>query len=88
MVREYIEITECGSIASLIEELTAVKRGMPTGSTEEQLRFRGDDNFGRHLLVTYMRPETTEEALLSGALSAKPRSDWADPMPLKSVSAR
>jgi len=84
MVREYIEITECGSIASLIEELTAVKRGMPRGSTEEQLRFRGDDNFGRHLLVTYMRPETSEEALLS----APSPNDWTDAMPLKGSSAR
>lgn len=61
MVREYVEITECSSIEAIIASLEAVKTRMPPGCSEAQVRLRGDDIFGRHILVTYSRPETPEE---------------------------
>lgn len=64
MVREYVEIAECGSIDLLLERLEAVKRSMPAGASPERVELRGDDNFGRHILVTYLRPETPEEIAL------------------------
>ena len=61
MVREYIEIGGCASIDELMLRLAEVKRGMPAGAGPEQVQLRGDDNFGRHILVTYLRPERPEE---------------------------
>jgi hypothetical protein len=61
MVREYVEISGCNSIEALIARLEAVKAEMPSGSTEPEVRLRGDDVFGRHVLVTYSRPETEAE---------------------------
>ena len=61
MVREYIEIGACESVEALIRRLDEVKRSMPPGAGPEQVQLRGDDNFGRHILVTYLRPERSEE---------------------------
>ena len=61
MVREYIEIGACDSVEALIRRLAEVKRSMPPGAGPEQVQLRGDDNFGRHILVTYLRPERSEE---------------------------
>ncbi|HEX8667385.1 MAG TPA: hypothetical protein VF727_03325 [Allosphingosinicella sp.] len=70
MVREYVEIGDCGSIEGLIERLVAVRRSIPSGATPERVELRGDDNFGRHILVTYLRPESAEEAELERRASA------------------
>ena len=61
MVREYVEIAECSSIEGLIATLEAVKEQIPAGCSEAQVRLRGDDVFGRHILITYSRRETPEE---------------------------
>lgn len=61
MHREYVEIAGCKSIDELIARLAAAKRDMPPGSGQEQVQLRGDDNFGRHILVTYLRPERPDE---------------------------
>lgn len=61
MVREFVEISGCSTIGALIAQLDQVRRSIPPGSSEEQVRLRGDDDFGRHILVTYSRPETREE---------------------------
>ena len=61
MVREYIEIGACDCVETLIRRLAEVKRAMPPGAGPEQVQLRGDDNFGRHILVTYLRPERSEE---------------------------
>ena len=61
MVREYVEIAECSSIEALIASLEAVKAQMPPGCSDPQVRLRGDDIFGRHILVSYSRPETEAE---------------------------
>lgn len=61
MVREFIEISGCASIDALMAQLESVKSSIPPGASQEQIRLRGDDDFGRHILVTYLRPETPEE---------------------------
>ena len=61
MVREYVEISGCDTIEAVIAGLEAVKKQMPPGCSEAQVRLRGDDVFGRHILVTYSRPETEAE---------------------------
>ena len=61
MVREYIEIQAADSLEALIERLAEVKRGIPPDARPEQVSLRGDDNFGRHILVTYLRPERPDE---------------------------
>ena len=43
-----------------IEVLMELRRSMPEGANAE-LRMRGDDVFGRHLSVCYMRPKSMEE---------------------------
>jgi hypothetical protein len=72
MVREYIEIGTVGSIEALIQRLEEVKAAIPSGAGPEQVRMRGDDNFGRHILITYLRPERPEERALvtRGAIAA------------------
>ena len=61
MVREYVEVSGCGPLGAIIERLEAVKRALPPGCSEPEVRLRGDDVFGRHILVTYARPETEAE---------------------------
>jgi hypothetical protein len=59
-VREYIEIADHISLDEAIEALSAVRRSLPEGAVAE-LRMRGDDVFGRHLSVCYMRPKAMDE---------------------------
>jgi hypothetical protein len=61
MVREYIEIKPPDSLETLIERLAEVKASIPPDARPEQVSLRGDDVFGRHILVTYLRPERPEE---------------------------
>jgi hypothetical protein len=57
--------------------LESVKAAIPAGSGEEQVRVRGDETFGHHILVTYLRPETDEE--LESALRAlRFSSAWSE----------
>ncbi len=61
MVREYIEIQAADSLQALIERLAEVKQSIPPDARPEQVSLRGDDVFGRHILVTYLRPERPDE---------------------------
>ncbi|MDP9415815.1 MAG: hypothetical protein M3Q08_17375 [Pseudomonadota bacterium] len=61
MVREYVEVSGRGSLQSVIARLEAVKNELPPGCSDADVRLRGDDVFGRHILVSYSRPETEEE---------------------------
>lgn len=61
MVREYIEIQAGDSLEALIERLNEVKQSIPPDARPEQVSLRGDDVFGRHILVTYLRPERPDE---------------------------
>ena len=59
-VKEYVRIADHTSLDAAIEALMELRRSMPDGATAE-LRMRGDDVFGRHLSVCYMRPKSMEE---------------------------
>jgi len=59
-VKEYVRIEDHTSLDDAIEVLMELRRSMPEGANAE-LRMRGDDVFGRHLSVCYMRPKSMEE---------------------------
>lgn len=65
MIKDYVEIGDHASLDALIERLTAIRDGLPAG-TEAELKLRGDDVFGRHLCVGFLRPLTAEEAACEG----------------------
>lgn len=73
MVREYVEIQAADSLEALIERLAEAKQSIPPDAKPEQVSLRGDDNFGRHILVTYLRPERPDE--LAAAVRAKEFAD-------------
>jgi len=60
MVKDFIEIRDCGSLDTLIDSLVAAREGLPAGS-EAEVRMRGDDVFGRQISISYFRPQTPEE---------------------------
>ncbi|HEY0446879.1 MAG TPA: hypothetical protein VGD19_10550 [Allosphingosinicella sp.] len=61
MVKDFIEIKDCTSLDALIENLIAVRDGLPAAADAE-VKMRGDDVFGRRLSVSFRRPQTAEEA--------------------------
>jgi hypothetical protein len=61
-IREYVEIDSHLPLDEVIEELTRLRDALPAGS-EAEIRMRGDDFFGRHLCVSYLRELTHEEAI-------------------------
>ena len=60
-IREYVEIDSHRSLGEVIERLLEIRDGLPA-ECEAEVRMRGDDVFGRHLCVTYLRALTAEEA--------------------------
>jgi hypothetical protein len=60
-VKDFIEIKDHSSLDTLIERLIEVRDSLPQGNGAE-VRMRGDDVFGRHLCVSFFRPQTVEEA--------------------------
>lgn len=60
-IREYVEIDSHRSLDAVIEDLIRVRDALPAGS-EAEVRMRGDDYFGRHLCVSYLRGLTAEES--------------------------
>lgn len=65
MIKDYVEVGEFASLDSLIERLTELRNSLP-GGAEPELRIRGDDFFGRHLCIGFMRPLTAQEAECEG----------------------
>jgi hypothetical protein len=61
MVKDFIEVKDCSSLDALIGRLAEVRDSLPEGAQPE-VKMRGDDIFGRHLCVSYFRPQTAEEA--------------------------
>jgi hypothetical protein len=61
MVKDYVEIGDRASLDDLIARLTELRDALPAGSDAE-VRMRGDDVFGRHLCVAFMRPLNADEA--------------------------
>lgn len=69
MVKDYVEVSDHTSLEALIERLTEIRDSLPA-SAEAEIRMRGDDVFGRHLCVAYLRPLTAEEAACEGRYAA------------------
>ena len=65
MIKDYVEVGEHASLDTLIARLTEIRDSLPA-SAEAHIRMRGDDVFGRHLCVAYLRPLTDEEAASEG----------------------
>ena len=61
LVKDFIEIKDCGSLDGLIERLSEVRDSLPD-SAEPQIKMRGDDIFGRHICVSFYRAQTDDEA--------------------------
>ena len=59
-VKEFVQV-DAKSLDGLIDALIAVREALPHGA-EAEIMLRGCDVFGRHIAVTYMRPQTAEEA--------------------------
>lgn len=79
MIREYVEISGSGSLEAVIARLEAAKAQLPPGCSEAEVRLRGDDVFGRHILVTYRRLETAAEIEANRRAQAFPRSWLSTP---------
>jgi hypothetical protein len=60
-VKDFIEVKDSGSLDVLIERLQEVRSSLPAGADPE-VKMRGDDIFGRHICVSFYRPQTREEA--------------------------
>jgi hypothetical protein len=60
-VKDFIEVKDCTSLDALIERLAEVRANLPAAADPE-VRMRGDDVFGRHICVSFYRPQTAEEA--------------------------
>jgi hypothetical protein len=60
-VKDFIEVKDTGSLDSLIERLQEVRGKLPVGADPE-VKMRGDDIFGRHICISFYRPQTVEEA--------------------------
>lgn len=68
IIKDYVEISDHQSLDSLIERLTEIRDSLPPAA-EAELRIRGDDVFGRHLSIGFLRPLTAEEAACEGRYS-------------------
>ena len=64
-VKEFVQVDDLTSLDALIARLSEIRDNMPDAA-EAELRMRGDDIFGRHLCISYMRPQTPEEAACEG----------------------
>jgi hypothetical protein len=62
-VKEFVEIADQASIDQLIERLTEIRATLPPDA-EPEMRLCGDDVFGRRITISYLRPQTAEEAEL------------------------
>jgi hypothetical protein len=65
LIKDYIEIADHASLDDLIAQLSALRDSLPAAA-EAELKIRGDDVFGRHLCVGFLRPLTEEEAGCEG----------------------
>jgi hypothetical protein len=64
-VKEFLQVDDLTSLDALIARLGEIRDSLPADA-EAELRMRGDDIFGRHLCISYMRSQTPEEAAFEG----------------------
>lgn len=62
MVRDFFEVEDQIPLDRMIELLSMVRERLPEGAEDAKIQMRGDDLFGRRLTVSYLRPQTAEEA--------------------------
>jgi hypothetical protein len=62
MIREFIELSDHIPLEEMIGRLATVRDQLPAGSHGAEVRMTGDDVFGRKLSITYLRPQTPQEA--------------------------
>jgi hypothetical protein len=62
LVRDFFEVDDRVSLDHMIDLLSAVRERLPEGARDARVQMRGDDVFGRRLTVSYLRPQTVEEA--------------------------
>ncbi|MBV9528032.1 hypothetical protein [Sphingomonas sp.] len=60
-VKEFVDIEDHSSIDALIDRLVELRDALPP-EAEAELRLRGDEVFGRKISISYLRPQTCEEA--------------------------
>ena len=60
-VKEFVEVNGQNGLDDLIARLVEIRNNLPEG-TEAEVKLRGDDVFGRHIAISFMRPQTAEEA--------------------------
>jgi hypothetical protein len=65
MIKDYVEVGDHASLDNLIARLTEIRDGL-AADAEPEIRMRGDDIFGRHLCIGFMRPLTAQEAACEG----------------------
>jgi len=65
MIKDYVSIGEFTSLDEAIARLCAIRDALPP-EAEAELRIRGDDAYGRHLCVSFLRPISAEEAACEG----------------------
>jgi hypothetical protein len=73
MIKDYVEIGDHASLNSLIARLIEVRDSLPS-EAETEVRMRGDDIFGRHLCIGFLRPLTAEEAACEGRYRDRART--------------
>jgi hypothetical protein len=69
MIKDFVEVGDHTSLDALIARLTEIRDALPP-SAEAEIRVRGDDTYGRHLCIGFMRPLTPEEAACEGRYAA------------------
>ena len=65
MIKDFVEVGDHTSLDALIARLTELRDSLPPGA-EAEIKLRGDDTYGRHLCIGFMRPLTPEEADCEG----------------------
>lgn len=65
MVKDFVDVANHASLDALIEALVSLRDSLPEGADAE-MRIRGDDVFGRTLSISFLRPQTEEEAACEG----------------------
>jgi hypothetical protein len=61
LVKDFIEIENHSTLEGLIARLSEVREALPA-EAQPEVRMRGDDVFGRHICISFFRPQTAEEA--------------------------
>ena len=62
LVRDFVQIEDKVSLDRMIDLLSQARAALPQGSSDVTVKLRGDDLFGHRLTISFLRPQTSEEA--------------------------